>query len=206
MKRYLNAVIAVALTGALFIGGLSSCGDKEEAKKKTDKKEKTESKAAASADGVYIPLPNVRYVDTDTLLLHYNLAKDYQDEVLRMQQNIETTQKQRAQAIQKLANEIQKKAQNNQYTEATYNADMNKLSQMQASAEAELSRMQLNAANQAAQMEQVVQDSIRNYVKRYNSSYGYDAILLTASALYVDPKLDITSEIVEGLNRAYNKK
>ncbi len=200
MKRYLGLTLAVVLFGSAFAGSMTSCGKED---KKDTKKEKI-AKKKEKRDTV--GLPNYRYVDSDTLLSKYNLAKDYQEEILRMQQNIENTQRQRANAIQNFANQIQQKGQNNQYTEATYQADMNKLAQMQRAAEEEIGKMQMNATNQAAQLQKTINDSIESYVERYNSSHGYDAILMKAATLYINPNMDITDEIVEGLNRSYNKK
>lgn len=202
MKRYLCATVAIALFGSALIGTTTSCSNKDE--KKDGKKEAVAKKKKEPRDTV--GLPNYRYVDSDTLLSKYNLAKDYQEEILRMQQNIENTQRQRATAIQNFANQIQQKGQNNQYTEQTYQADMNKLSQMQRAAEEEIGRMQMNATNQAAQLQKTINDSIENYVERYNKAKGYDAILMKAATIYINPNMDITDEIVEGLNRSYNKK
>ncbi len=53
--------------------------------------------------------------------------------------------------------------------------------------------------------QQTVNDSIENYIKEYNASKGYDAIFFKAATLYIDPELDITEEIVTGLNERYNK-
>lgn len=201
MKRYLCATVAIALFGSALVGTTTSCSKDD---KKGNKKETVTKKKKEPRDTV--GLPNYRYVDSDSLLSQYNLAKDYQEEILRMQQNIENTQRQRATAIQNFANQIQQKGQNNQYTEATYQADMNKLSQMQRAAEEEIGRMQMNATNQAAQLQKTINDSIENYVERYNKSHGYDAILMKAATIYINPNMDITDEIVEGLNRSYNKK
>ena len=202
MKRYLSTTLVVLLFGSMFMGSMSSCGNQKNNNAKKEKVAKNRKPEVRDTTN----LPNYRYVDGDSLLLKYNLAKDYQDEMLRMQQNIENTQRQRAAAIQNLANQIQQKGQNNQYTEATYQADMEKLSQMQRAAEEEISRMQMNAANQAAQLQQTINDSIENYIERYNESHGYDAIFMKAAAFYINPAMDITDEIVEGLNRSYNKK
>lgn len=200
MKRYLCATFALVLFGSALVGSATSCSKDE----KNDAKKEKVAKKKEKRDTV--GLPNYRYVDSDSLLSQYNLAKDYQEEILRMQQNIENTQRQRATAIQNFANQIQQKGQNNQYTEATYQADMNKLSQMQRAAEEEIGKMQMNATNQAAQLQKTINDSIEHYVERYNRDHGYDAILMKAATLYINPNMDITDEIVEGLNRAYNKK
>ena len=48
-------------------------------------------------------------------------------------------------------------------------------------------------------------DSIEAFIKEYNKTRGYDAILFKAATLYINPALDITNEVVEGLNARYNK-
>lgn len=201
MKKLLLA-LAVMLIGAAATGTISSCGGNSG----TTPIQKKEGKIAKPEKRDTANLPNYRYVDSDTLLAKYNLAKDYQEEMLRLQSSIENIQRQRANAIQQFANQIQTKMQNNQYTEATYNADMTKLTQMQNSAEEEIGKMQMNAQNQIAQAQQVVNDSILNFVERYNASKGYDAILMKAATLYINPAMDITDEILEGLNKSYNNK
>jgi Skp family chaperone for outer membrane proteins len=42
-----------------------------------------------------------------------------------------------------------------------------------------------------------------NYVEEYNKSYGYDAIMLREAGVYFNPALEITDEIVAGLNKRY---
>lgn len=199
MKRYLSAIIALALFSGAFVSVSCSKDSKKPVAGKTETKKKVEKKDTAG-------LPNYRYIDEEQLLKEYNLSKDYQEEILRMQENIEKTQRQRATAIQNFANQIQQKGQANQYTEATYQEDMTKLQQMQQAAEAEIGKMQMNATNQAAQLQKTINDSITNFVERYNATKGYDAILMKAATLYINPNMDITDEIVEGLNRSYNKK
>ena len=48
-------------------------------------------------------------------------------------------------------------------------------------------------------------DSINSFINDYNAKHGYDAILLRSSGLYFNPALDITSEVVAGLNARYTK-
>jgi outer membrane protein len=200
MTRYSKAILAIALCCPFIIG--ASCGDQNAGNKNAAKKEvkKADSKRDPAT------LPNYRYVDADSVLAKYNLSKDYQEEMLRLQSSIENTQKQRASAIQALANQIQQKAQNNGYTEATYNADMAKLNQMQNAAEEEIGKMQMNAQSQMVKAQEEVNDSILNFIKRYNESFHYDAIFMKAATLYIDPALDITDEVIDGLNSNYNKK
>lgn len=66
--------------------------------------------------------------------------------------------------------------------------------------------MQLESENMARSKE--LRDSINNYILEHNQTKGYDFILtkIGDNILYANSTLDITMEIVEGLNKRYNKK
>lgn len=161
----------------------------------------------AAADGEGAPTSlNIRYIDSDSLMTHYNLAKDFQEASMRAVSKIESARQAKASEIQKFAAAIEQKGRSNGYlTEASYNADMQKLQKMQADAENYLAGLSRNTENELAQQQLQLNDSIDNYIKIYNASKGYDAILLKAAGVYFNPSLDITNEIIEGLNARYNK-
>ena len=193
MKK--NLLTIFSLVCLLAFG---ACADKKADAKKGDI-------AKATKTETHKDLPNYRYVDIDTILTKYNLAKDYSEEMLRMQSNIENEAKRHENSIKSFAGQMESKYKNNQYTEQTYNADQQKIQQMQSSAAASLDKLQRSSADAAMAGEKVVQDSIRNFINDYNAIHHYDAILLKAATLYIDPALDITDEVVEGLNARYNK-
>ncbi len=185
----------------LMLGvALASCSQ-QDSKTST----KTSGKAAANKETT-ANLPNYRYVDIDTILSRYNLAKDYNEEMLRMQNSMESTLKRHENNIQGLASTIQKKMQNNGYlSEASYKQDQEKFANMQNSAQREAANLQNNFQNAAIKAQQTVNDSIEAFIKEYNAKRGYDAILFKNATLYINPALDITDEVVEGLNARYNK-
>ena len=76
----------------------------------------------------------------------------------------------------------------------------------QADAQNYLANLQRTTEAEIAQQQVQLMDSIRNYVKIYNEDKHYDAILLKSAGLYFDESLDVTKEILEGLNARYNKK
>lgn len=162
-------------------------------------KKTTEKKEASN-------LPNYRYVDLDSILSKYNLAKDYNEEMLRMQTNMENEVKRHENSIQNFANTMQNKMQNNGYlSEASYKQDQQKIAGMQQTAQKTVANLQNNFQNAAMQAQKTVNDSIEAFIKEYNIKRGYDAIFFKAAALYINPALDITDEVVEGLNARYNK-
>ena len=54
-----------------------------------------------------------------------------------------------------------------------------------------------------------IMDAIKTYLEEYNKVHGFSAILTTSEATNIvivgNPGLDITQEIVEGLNAEYIK-
>ena len=162
---------------------------------------------AATADGATTTTSlNIRYIDSDSLMTHYNLAKDFQEASMRAVSKIESARQAKATEIQKFAAAIEQKGRSNGYlTEASYNADMQKLQKMQQDAENYLANLSRNTENELGQQQLQLNDSIENYIKIYNASKGYDAILFKAAGIYFNPALDITNDIIEGLNASYNK-
>lgn len=57
----------------------------------------------------------IRYVDADTLMARYNLAKDFNEAGITMQNNYDAAQKTQAQAIQSMESEFQSKEKRNVY-------------------------------------------------------------------------------------------
>lgn len=196
MKKQIIGGLAIAM--AVMMTGMVSCGDKN-ADSAVTKEKKAEKKDAAG-------LPNYRYVDLDTLLNLYNLAKDYNEEMVRMQANAESAAKRHESGIQSLAAQMQQKAQNNVYqSQESYNQDQQKLQNLQATAQKEMGKLQENMEKSAMNAQKAVNDSIQAFIKEYNKKHGYDAIFFKAATLYIDERLDITKEVAEGLNARYNK-
>lgn len=151
-------------------------------------------------------LPNYRYVDLDTLLSKYNLAKDYNEEMLRMQSSMEQEVKRHENSIQNLATQMQNKMQNNTYlSRESYEADEKQLANLQTNAQRQVGALQQNYASKAEKAQKSVNDSINAFIEEYNKKHGYDAIFFKAAALHFNPALDITDEVVDGLNARYNK-
>lgn len=197
-KLVLKIRSALVIMAALFI--TQSCGGN-----KSDKVTPNPSEVSVTSE---IPsnLPNYRYVDADTILAKYNLAKDYNEEMTRMQDNIQSQIKKHQNSLQSLGNTIQNKMQNNTYmTEASYKADVEKYNNLELNAQNEVAKLQQQYESAFVASNKAVIDSIEAFVKIYNEKKGYDAIFMKSSTLYINPALDITDEIIEGLNARYNK-
>ena len=149
---------------------------------------------------------NIRYIDMDSISEHYNLVKDYKEWAMKENQRLEQQVKNAYAAAQKFEAECQKKAQSNGYlTEAAYKADVQKFQNMVANAQKQELSVKQKAAEEDAKWQKQLLDSINSYVIDYNKEKKYDAILLKAAGVYFNPSLEITDDIIKGLNDRYNK-
>lgn len=197
MKKLYRPIAMAAAALLIGAGTLASCNDS-----------KQDTKPAAKTDKVAAKdnLPNYRYVDLDTVLAKYALAKDYNEEMMRMQSSMESTMRTHEKRLQSQAAVMQNKMNNNGYlTRESYEQDQNSLNSMQAEAQKQAATLQSNFEQQALQAQKNVNDSINAFIEEYNKSRGYDAIFFKAATLYINPALDVTDEVVEGLNARYNK-
>ncbi|MDE6395528.1 MAG: OmpH family outer membrane protein [Duncaniella sp.] len=198
------AMSASSLLLAIMGVSVTSCGGDSA----TNKSAPTPVDAAAAAtDGeTAAAIINIRYIDGDSVLTHYQLAKDFQEATMRAVQRLDNARNSKGMEIQKFAASIEQKARSNGYlTEASYNADMQKLQKMQQDAENYLAGLSRNADNELAQQQIELNDSIEKFIKEFNATKGYDAILYKNAGVFFNPALDITNEVIEGLNARYTK-
>ena len=192
--NFIKHYTKLALFAAVVLMAATSCNDQQAAE------------APKAAGGAALENLKIRYIDEDSIMANYNLAKDINEAMLRRQNQFDAAQKQRAGEISKFGNAMQQKYQNNQYlTEEAFNADQAKLQKMQADAEKYLAGLQQSIQNELNQSQIQLLDSIDNFMKEYAKKKGFDMVLRKSATLYIDEKYDVTKEVVEGLNKRYNK-
>lgn len=194
MKKFTFAVLSAALL-------LVSCSG-------NDAENKTQEQAQPVATGdSFEPTTNIRYYNLDSIMSQYNLCKDLNEVMLAKQTNIENEQRAKTAELQRMQQSIESKARNNGYlTEQSYNADMQNFQSKYDQAQRYIANLQQEAAVESAAQQKQFVDSINNYLVIYNSTRHYDAILVKNVGDYFNPALDITDEIVAGLNARYPKK
>lgn len=199
MKNHL----AIAATGmvAMLSTALVGCSGA------ADKTAGANDKAAASDSTKGGVTLNIRYIGADSVSANYNLAKDFKEAALRTYSKIESAQNSRAAEIQRLGQKIEQNMRSNYYVgkESEYEADVRRLNKMQQDAEAYMANLQRTSQQEMAQQQVELNDSLESFLKEYNKTKGYDAILFKAAGAYFNPALDITKEVTAGLNARYNK-
>ena len=185
MKKYIFSALAVAL--------MASCNN---ASPKMD-----DQPAAASADGL-----KIAYVEVDSLMTQYDFAKDYSVTLQKKSNDARNTLNQKGNALQAAVNNFQQKLNNNGFqsreqaasVQAAIQRQQNDLQELQARLESEL-------ANETAQFNQALRDSLQNFLAAYNNDKKYDMILSKAgdNILLANKKFDITQDVINGLNKRY---
>ncbi len=187
----LNAVLIVAV-GILYVLHFSnSSADSKDLK-------------SAAGEGAVV------YINTDSLLTSYNFSRDMNEEFLKKQEDSRTDFNFKAQMLEKEAGEFQYKVQNGGFASRERAEDaqrvlMGKQQNLQQ-LERELSNKLMG--EQQANSKRLF-DSVTNYLKEYNAAHNYSLILSTTkggNVLLSQDGLDITHEIIVGLNSRYTAK
>lgn len=186
MKKILTAALMAAVA-------LTSCNNSSP---KMDEKSNT---AAATGE------QTIAYVVIDSLNTQYTFCKDYGNVLQKKYQNIQRTLGQKSDALQQAAANFQQKLQQNAYTQeqaqsisANLQRQQQQLQELQARLGSEFDEEQLKYNN-------ALRDSLQNFLKQYNKDKKYAMILSKSgdNILYADKALDITADVINGLNKAY---
>lgn len=147
---------------------------------------------------------NIRYIDYDSLLSQYTLAQEIAASSQKLMVQYQQQERQKQQEIQTLGAEIERKQQNNIYlSQQSFESDVNNFNKKQNEAARYLSAQQAKINNEISIQQRRLTDSINNFIADYNATRGYDAILFRESGVFFNPALNITEEVVKGLNDRY---
>lgn len=147
---------------------------------------------------------NIRYVDADSVISAYALAQQLMEEQQRELNRLQQWHESKQRELQSLANNISQKQQNNVYlSQASMESDVQNLQKKGEEAERYFGAQQQKLATAELQIRQRLSDSISNFIRDYNAVHGYDAILLREAGVYFKPELNITAEVIEGLNARF---
>lgn len=197
--NYFKNITKLALIAAALTISMAACNQQE----KSNNNNKKDVKVEPAKAGQHL---EIRYIDEDSVLKNYNLAKDFEEMTTRLQNEFDQAQKKYTDQLGNFQNSVNQKMQNNQYaSENAYKADVQKYQQMEQNAQNEMAKLQQNSANQMQQSQKQLNDSIHNFLEDYAKKNNYDMILFKSATGYINPSLEVTDEVIEGLNKRYTK-
>ena len=166
--------------------------------------------ATASKDSLAVA-GSIVYFNMDKVMEGYDMANDLNSVFETKTAGIQAEIDRRGKKLEKDAADFQNKVDKGLLTTSVAQAQYQKLQeQQQAYQQYALSKQQEMAEEQQVMMNQIA-NAIAEYVEEFNLEHQYAMILTTAGSILStpvvtgDPTLDITDELLAGLNAAYIK-
>lgn len=151
----------------------------------------------------------IAYVEIDSLMTQLEMCKEAKQ---RLEVKSESYRKEldaKSATFQKAYADFAQKMQSTGYaSQAEYEAAQKKLQSMQENgAKLEQQYAEKLALEQEA-FNQSLRDSLKAYIDILNADHRYTMILSKSgdNVLYADPSLDITNEVIKGMNKRYKKQ
>lgn len=196
----LNTVKFSGLATAIaIVSVMSACGNKET---------KTESTTAKTTVSVDANKDKIVFVDSDSLLNQYEYFKVLKTKMEAKGKAADADLKAKGQAFQRDMQQYQSQA--NSMTAEQRAATEERLGRKQQ----ELQAYQQNAGsafqNEQAKEQEALYNKVADFLKTYAKEKGYKMVLKyqkgMGDILFADESLDVTSEVIKGLNEAYTKE
>lgn len=147
---------------------------------------------------------SVAYVNSDSLLSKYEYFNDISAELEGKKAKLEKEYRNRAEGLQKEIENFQRTAQNMTINQAKAREEdlmvkQQNLYQYQQSLGQQLMQDE-------ARLNEQLYNTVSDYLKEYSSSNEYHLVLTYtkgSGVLFADNRLDITSDVIDGLNKKY---
>ena len=196
MKR-IASLLSAALVAGLFF---SACKNVSTTTAAPDTKADTTAAAGS-----------IVFFNIDKVVESYDMANDLRSVVETKVSGIQAEIDRRGNKLQKDANDFQNKMDKGLLTTSVANAQYQKLQQQQNEYQQYVVRKQQEMQEEQQVMLNQIMNAIAEFVQAYNVEKQYALILTTSGDILPAPvvtgsaKLDITQEILDGLNAEYVK-
>ena len=144
--------------------------------------------------------------DIDSLFTNYKLSVTMNKEMLRKEENMRMTLTEKARAIQADYEDFQRKLENNVYSSRQRaEEEQNRIIKSQEDYARYEQRLINELTAETQKNNSILRDSINSFLNTYNKVKGFDLIISRVgdNLLYANSALDITQEVIDGLNNRY---
>ena len=166
------------------------------------------AESGESTEAIEIAEGSVVYFQLDRVLKEYDMANDLSSVVESKMQSIQEQMATRQKKLQKDYDAFNEKIQKGLMTQSTAQAQAEKLEKQKS----ELEQWANTKQNEMMEEQQVtmnqIMDAVQTFVAAYNEEKGYAMIFANqaiAPIMTANSGLDITDEIIAGLNEEYVK-
>ena len=186
--------------GAALVGAALSCNQNPA----------TPQETAPVADSTAVA-GSIVYFNMDAIMQGYDMANDLTSVFETKTSGIQAEIDRRGKKLEKDANDFQNKVDKGLLTQSVAQVQYQKLQEQQQDYQQYALRKQQEMAEEQQVMMNQIANAIAEYVQVYNAEHQYAMIIATAGNILstpvvtADPKLDITEELLAGLNAEYIK-
>lgn len=170
---------------------------------------KNTHKTVENTDGIQAVAGDIVYLRLDTLMMQYDMYSDLQSAFEAKAQTVDSDLNKKARKLESDIKNFENQINKGLLTRSAAEQQNNSLQQRQANLQNEAAQKQQELAEESQVLLNQVMFAIKTYLEEYNKEHNYAAILTTTEASNVvmvgAPALDITQEVVEGLNAEYIK-
>ena len=198
MKNVSLIISIVALAAATVFGVLYL----------TDGEKKADANAEEVSNEVSASKGDIVYIDLDRILMEYDMANDLRSVVETKVQNIQAEVNRRGKKLENDVVEFQNKIDKGLLTRTNAEVQSQKLQQQEIEFNNYAAQKQQEINEEQVVMMNQLGDAIQTYLTKYNEEKQYAMILTNsggAPVITADASLDITEDVLAGLNEEYIK-
>ncbi len=166
----------------------------------------TQFEDAESADLLESDL-SVAYINSDSLLSNYEFFNELAEQMETKRQKLEAEYQNRAQGLQREIEQFQRNVNN--MTIGQGRAVEEDLMKKQQNLLQYQERLQQQLLREEAQLNEKLYQKVSEYLKTYGKENNLKLVLTYqkgSGVLYADDSLNITEQVISGLNRAYENE
>ena len=156
-----------------------------------------ESKTPAAQGGIV-------YIQLDSLVNQYDMYNDLKSELESKVQAVQEDLTKKGRSFESAVKDFQAKIDKGLLTRSQAEEQQQKLVEREQNLQGLSQQKQMELAEEEAVMMRRVMDAIQTYITKYNQDKGY-ALILSVPVLAGDPSLNITQDVLAGLNEEYIK-
>ena len=147
---------------------------------------------------------SIVYVQLDSLVNQYDMYNDLKSELESKVQAVQEDLTKKGRSFESAVKDFEAKIAKGLLTRSQAEEQQQRLVEREQNLQGLSQQKQMELAEEEAVMMRRVMDAIQTYITKYNQDKNY-ALILSVPVLAGDPSLNITQDILKGMNEEYIK-
>ena len=147
---------------------------------------------------------SIVYVQLDSLVNQYDMYNDLKSELESKVQAVQEDLTKKGRSFESAVKDFEAKIAKGLLTRSQAEEQQQRLVEREQNLQGLSQQKQMELAEEEAVMMRRVMDAIQTYITKYNQDKGY-ALILSVPVLAGEPSLNITQDVLTGLNEEYIK-